>query len=212
MSFKSLALLALVAPASLAGTSKLPCDIYDAAGTPCVAAHSTVRALYEKYDGSLYQVKRSDGKFLDVGTVNGIADSAKQDAFCATRSCIISIIYDQSGKKNDLTPAPAGSAVWRPDKGTNASRWPLTASKHKVYGVYFEGGEGYRNTNTSGIATGDDAESMYAVFKGDYYNGGCCFDYGHPKRIRSMMGKALWKRFTLAAPKVGDVDTAMGLG
>ena len=35
-----------------------PCDIYDDAkeGTPCVAAHSTVRALYGKYDGSLYQV------------------------------------------------------------------------------------------------------------------------------------------------------------
>jgi hypothetical protein len=28
-----------------------PCDILDAAGNPCVAAHSTVRALYSKYDG-----------------------------------------------------------------------------------------------------------------------------------------------------------------
>ena len=38
-----------------------PCDIYDAApeGTPCVAAHSTVRALYAKYDGPLYQVQRT---------------------------------------------------------------------------------------------------------------------------------------------------------
>ena len=30
-----------------------PCDILDAAGNPCVAAHSTVRALYAKYDGPL---------------------------------------------------------------------------------------------------------------------------------------------------------------
>src|SRR5580704_10793364 len=36
-----------------------PCDIYAAASTPCVAAHSTTRALYAAYDGPLYQVKRS---------------------------------------------------------------------------------------------------------------------------------------------------------
>jgi hypothetical protein len=32
------------APAGAA--TSLPCDIYAAAGTPCVAAHSTTRALY----------------------------------------------------------------------------------------------------------------------------------------------------------------------
>src|SRR5215475_3055655 len=47
---------------------KGPCDIYAAAGDPCVAAHSTTRALYASYDGPLYQVLRqSDGKTLDVG-------------------------------------------------------------------------------------------------------------------------------------------------
>src|SRR5213075_2568632 len=35
-----------------------PCDIYARAGTPCVAAHSTTRALYASYDGPLYQVRR----------------------------------------------------------------------------------------------------------------------------------------------------------
>ena len=40
-----------------------PCDIYAAGGTPCVAAHSTTRALYGSYNGSLYQVQRvSDRK------------------------------------------------------------------------------------------------------------------------------------------------------
>ncbi|HXK04279.1 MAG TPA: arabinofuranosidase catalytic domain-containing protein, partial [Verrucomicrobiae bacterium] len=39
-----------------------PCDIYAAAGNPCVAAHSTTRALYASYNGPLYQVLRqSDG-------------------------------------------------------------------------------------------------------------------------------------------------------
>lgn len=34
--------------------SRLPCDIYASVGTPCVAAHSTVRALYAAYNGPLY--------------------------------------------------------------------------------------------------------------------------------------------------------------
>ena len=38
--------------------AKCPCDIYAAGGTPCAAAHSTVRALYATYNGPLYQVKR----------------------------------------------------------------------------------------------------------------------------------------------------------
>ncbi|HET9170549.1 MAG TPA: arabinofuranosidase catalytic domain-containing protein, partial [Actinospica sp.] len=36
-----------------------PCDIYASGGTPCVAAHSTTRALYGNYNGNLYQVQRS---------------------------------------------------------------------------------------------------------------------------------------------------------
>src|SRR5436853_6371214 len=68
-----------------------PCDIYAAAGTPCVAAHSTTRALYASYNGPLYQVMRqSDGKILDIGVVQPsvtdagrYADAAAQDAFCA---------------------------------------------------------------------------------------------------------------------------------
>ena len=48
-----------------AGTQ--PCDIYAAAGTPCVAAHSTVRALYSAYSGVLYQVRRSsDGTSFSI--------------------------------------------------------------------------------------------------------------------------------------------------
>ena len=47
-----------------------PCDIYGAAGTPCVAAHSTTRALSAAYNGQLYQVKRDlDDRTLDIGVV-----------------------------------------------------------------------------------------------------------------------------------------------
>src|SRR5437870_7801967 len=81
-----------------------PCDIYAAAGTPCVAAHSTTRALYAAYSGPLYQVKRqSDGAVKDIGVVpattsgpGGYADAATQDAFCANTVCWITTLYDQS--------------------------------------------------------------------------------------------------------------------
>ena len=46
-----------------------PCDIYGAAQTPCVAAYSTVRALYASYGGPLYQVQRaSDNAVRDIGS------------------------------------------------------------------------------------------------------------------------------------------------
>ena len=85
-----------------------PCDIYTAAKTPCVAAHSTTRALYAAYKGPLYQVLRqSDGKTLDIGIeAGGYANAAAQDAFCANTYCWISKLYDQSPKHNDLTQPP----------------------------------------------------------------------------------------------------------
>src|ERR1039458_10260109 len=47
-----------------------PCDIYAKAGDPCVAAHSTTRAMYASYNGPLYQVVRqADGGSLDIGVV-----------------------------------------------------------------------------------------------------------------------------------------------
>ena len=60
-----------------------------------------------------------------------------------------------------------------------ATRSPLVVGGHSVYGAYFEGGMGYRNDHTSGIATGDEPESMYMVVAGRHYNDGCCFDYGN---------------------------------
>ena len=55
--------------APAAGTTKAPCDIYADDGGPCVAAHSTVRALYATYDGPLYQVKKADGTTKDIGVL-----------------------------------------------------------------------------------------------------------------------------------------------
>ncbi|MFE0465428.1 arabinofuranosidase catalytic domain-containing protein, partial [Kitasatospora sp. NPDC058965] len=159
-----------------------PCDIYAAGGTPCVAAHSTTRALYAGYSGALYQVRRaSDGAAKDIGLLStgGYADAAAQDAFCAGTSCVITVIYDQSGKGNHLTQGPGGGAAPNPDNLANATAAPITVGGHPAYGVYIPQGTGYRNDHTSGIATGDQPEGMYAIFDGSHYNGGCCFDYGN---------------------------------
>jgi hypothetical protein len=159
-----------------------PCDIYAAGGTPCVAAHSTTRALYAGYDGPLYKVERaSDDATTDIYPLatGGYANAATQDSFCADTYCYITEIYDQSGHGNNLTDAPAGGAASGPDILANAAAAPATAGGHKVYGVYISPGMGYRDDRTSGIATGDEAEGEYAVLDGTHYDGSCCFDYGN---------------------------------
>ena len=163
--------------------SQGPCDIYAAGGTPCVAAHSTTRALYAAYTGSLYQVRRSsDNSTRNIGVVSGFADAASQDSFCAGTSCVITVIYDQSGHNNNLTQAPAGGAAPGPDNLANATAAPTSLSGHEAYGVYIPPGTGYRDNTATGTATGDNPEGEYAVFDGTHFNGGCCFDYGNAEK------------------------------
>jgi hypothetical protein len=171
-----------------------PCDIYAAAGDPCVAAHSTTRALYASYNGPLYQVLRqSDGKTLNVGVVKpvaspaadagGYADAAAQDAFCANTYCWIATIYDQSPKHNDLTQAPRGGFSGPGMGGFNnlpvADMAPITIMGHKAYGVFIEPGMGLRQNDAKGTAVDDQSEGQYWVINGQHYNSGCCFDYGN---------------------------------
>jgi len=166
------------------GAAKQPCDIYAEDGGPCVAAHSTVRALYASFDGPLYQLRKADGTTRDIvpSVAGGFADSLAQDEFCAGSACTISVIYDQSGYGNHLTKAPPGAAKSTPDTEANAAARPATFAGHKVYGLHITPGVGYRNNDACGAATGDDPETEYMVVAGDYYNGGCCFDYGNMER------------------------------
>jgi len=173
---------------------KGPCDIYAAADDPCVAAHSTTRALYASYNGSLYQVLRqSDGKTLDIGVVQsvaspvpdagGYADAAAQDAFCANTYCWITTIYDQSPKHNHLTQAPRGGFSGPAMGGFNnlplADMAPISIMGHKAYGVFIEPGMGLRTDDPKGAAVDDQAEGQYWVVNGAHFNNGCCFDYGN---------------------------------
>jgi hypothetical protein len=181
---KSSIALSLAASVSLAAAG--PCDIYASGGTPCVAAHGTTRALYNAYNGPLYQVKRgSDGKTTDIFPLSagGVANAATQDSFCAKTTCLISVIYDQSGSANHLYQAPKGAFSGPEADGSDnlasAIGAPVTLNGKKAYGVFIPPGTGYRNDKTSGVATGNAAESMYAVLDATHYNDACCFDYGN---------------------------------
>ena len=168
-----------------------PCDVYERGGAPCVAAHSTTRALYAAYDGPLYQVMRqSDGKTLDIGVVKptatdpgGYADAAAQDAFCKDTYCWITVLYDQSGKGNHLYQAPRGGFSGPAMGGYNnvpVADWaPVNVMGHKVYGLFIAPGMGLRLNDPTGTAVDDQAEGQYWVISGHHYNSGCCFDYGN---------------------------------
>ncbi|KAF7169969.1 hypothetical protein CNMCM5623_002493 [Aspergillus felis] len=137
-----------------------PCDYYSWGGTPCVAAHSTTRALYSSYNGLLYQVIReSDWQSKNIGTLYAVR------------------------QWNHLTQAPPGAFNGPASNGYDnlaiADSAPVLMNSQKVYGVHIKPGMGYRNNAAKGTATGDEAQGMYAIFDGTTYNDQCCFDYGN---------------------------------
>lgn len=209
-----------------AGMPKAPCDIYAEDGGPCVAAHSTVRALYATYDGPLYQVKKGDGMVKDIHPIKpgGFANAAEQDMFCGVDACTISIIYDQSGWRNHLTKSPPGMAKRTPGNEANAKALPVTFSGNKVYGVRILPGVGYRNNSACGTAMGDNAETIYMVVAGDVYNDACCFDYGNMERNSADNGEGtmeavyfgnctIWNKGAGNGPWVmGDLENGLWAG
>jgi hypothetical protein len=188
-------------PNTIPPRPKGPCDIYTAAGSPCVAAHSSTRALYASYNGPLYQVMRqSDGKTIDIGVVQpgendpgGYADASAQDAFCANTLCWITTIYDQSGKDNHLVQAPPGTFRGPAKGGFNtlpiADMAPITIIGHKVYGVYIMPGMGLRNNDATGLAINDEPQSIYMVCDGTHFDSGCCFNYGNTSTNSRAVGR-----------------------
>ncbi|MEV4388291.1 arabinofuranosidase catalytic domain-containing protein [Micromonospora sp. NPDC049580] len=173
-------------------TTTLPCDIYTAGGTPCVAAHSTTRALYASYNGSLYQVRRSsDNSTRNIGVLStgGRANSATQDSFCANTTCVITVIYDQSGRGNNLGYQGAGG-IGGAVQPAVATRESLTVGGNKVYSLYINGNSSYwRDGHLTGVPTGAAPEGMYMVTSGTHVNSGCCFDYGNSETTRRADGR-----------------------
>ena len=121
-----------------------PCDITAKAGNPCVAAHSTVRALYSAYDGPLYKVIRNaDGESTNIGVLKagGFANIAKHESFCTKLDCVISNIFDQSPQGNHLGPR---------HKLVNASQHKVYVGGDNtpVYGMYFDPGRDRKSANS----------------------------------------------------------------
>ncbi|MFI6316751.1 lectin [Nonomuraea sp. NPDC050556] len=166
-----------------------PCDIYASGGTPCVAAHSTVRALYSSYSGNLYQVRRSSDsttRNVAVLAAGGPANAATQDAFCAGTSCVVTVVYDQSGRGNDLWYQGSGVVPGSPQsKPATATSESLTVGGAKAYSLYINPGNSYwRDGHLTGVPTGSAPEGMYMVTSGTHVNSGCCFDYGNSETTR----------------------------
>ena len=233
------AVWATAAAATAGGRPRGSCDIYAAAGTPCVAAHSTVRALYATYDGPLYSLRRASDQatmVIRVDPATGFADASAQKAFCPALSsslhlvCEVERIFDQSPRGNHLDKVqvdPHDNPHKKPIRGVDPMSEELTIAGHAVFSAYFEGGDhtgngtmGYRAENTTGVAQNDTAESMYAVVSGTHYNGRCCFDYGntegnhgkphpHPK---SGDGKMEAICFSSSKPAGGTWSTGPGDG
>ena len=213
-------------PGSGTATVKGPCDIYADDGGPCVAAHSTIRALYGNYNGPLYQVRKTDCTAKDIGVVSpgGFANSAEQDAFCGSSACTISMIYDQSPQGNHLTKSPPGMAKVTAGNEANAKAISATFGGNKVYGVHIVPGVGYRNNQAKGTAMGDEAETEYMIVQGDLYNGGCCFDYGNMERNSADNGEGtmeavyfgnctIWGKGAENGPWVmGDLENGLWAG
>jgi hypothetical protein len=210
--------LGLVATGSLVHAG--PCDIYYSGGTPCVAAHSTTRALYNAFSGALYQVSRgSDGATTDIFPLfaGGVANAAAQDSFCASTTCLITIIYDQSGAGNHLTQAPPGGAASGPDPNgydylASAVGAPVTLNGKKAYGVFISPFTGYRNNAATGTATGDEPEGLYAVFDGTHYNRACCFDYGNAETSSTDNGNGHMEAIYFGAGDGSGHGTGAGNG
>jgi non-reducing end alpha-L-arabinofuranosidase len=183
-----------------------PCDIYAAASpaTPCVAAYSTVRVLRSAYTGPLYQVRKggpdpntgSGGMTQDIGSVAGFADAAAQNTFCGTSICTVSILYDQSGRGNNLTVAKRGcymGTASEDDYESDAKRRPLKVSGRDVYALYMDKHDGYRSgggvayPNRSmpgaGMPRGEEPQGIYMVAEGSGRRPGtgccCCWNFGN---------------------------------
>jgi non-reducing end alpha-L-arabinofuranosidase len=174
-----------------------PCDIYAAAAepTPCVAAYSPVRRLSSTYTGPLYQLRRggpdpntgSGGETQDIGQLpNGFADVTAHEAFCGSMTCTFSVIYDQSGRENNLTVAKRGcyeGTAAEDDYESDAKRRPTMVGGNEVYALYMDKHEGYRNNEADGMPTGSMPQGIYSVAEGSGKRPGagccCCWNFGN---------------------------------
>jgi hypothetical protein len=125
---------------------------------------------------------------LDVGTVDGYADAAAQDAYCEGGGCTIKIIFDQSGQGHHLTIAPPGSAKDTWGLPANAENLPVLINGRSVYGILIRPEQGYRAGcnqcefppgGPNGTAVDDEPQTEYMDSSQENLINGCCFNSGN---------------------------------
>ena len=189
--------ISLVAQQSATGAAPSrpqgPCDIYAAAGDPCVAAHSTTRALYASYSGPLYQVLRqSDGKTLNIGVVQPprlLTRCGRIRRRCRAGYLLCQhLLLDHDDLRSVSEAQRSRSSPPRRLQRSGYGRLQQPAHSrhgsgdgHGPQGLrrLREPGMGLRRTTSKGTAVDDQAEGQYWVVNGLHFNNGCCFDYGN---------------------------------
>lgn len=150
---------------------------------------------------------------VPLSAPGGLVNASVQEEFCAGTSCAVWRIVDQSLYNNDLTPAPPGGSARHVDNGVNASALPVRMPDgSRAYGALFVHGanQGYRIDITNGVAvcvaalaparpapkkvltspskpphrSGNEAETIYMVTSGEYYNPDCCLCVARTFRAR----------------------------
>jgi hypothetical protein len=112
-----------------------------------------------------------------AGSAWAITLDAAGPAYPPRADCVIEIVYDQSGNGNHMLPATPAINNPAYDNPVNATRHSITVGGHRVFGMFFESGMGYRAQNTTAVARGNDPETLLMVTSGTHFNDGCCFDY-----------------------------------
>src|SRR5204863_4155642 len=94
-------------------------------------------------------------------SADGFAEASAVDAACGAGTCTVSLIYDQSGKANDLPVAKRGLTNGGMYAGMDDFETPIAANAklmvggHSVYSLYMDARQGYRITRAgAGVPTG----------------------------------------------------------
>ena len=168
------------------GESPLPVNLPWAPGPCCRDANPNAcpNQCDKKSPGACPVLPGPDGACV------GCATCGHPTRIPTLAACMITRIFDQSGSRNHLhvigqpdglNPIATGGRLHKgaPMTGTDASADPLFVDGAPVYSAKFDGGMGFRQNVTSGVAVGNEPETIYMVASGRVYNSGCCFDYGN---------------------------------
>ncbi len=181
--------IALVSPATVAqAAGPQSCDIYASGGTPCVAAHSTTRALYGAYNG-----RALPGPAL-VGQHHPGHRRAERGRVRQRRRAGLVLRRHHLPHHRSSTTSPAGEqpphpgaprrrspARLRADSTTSPTR-PRRRSRSAAARRTASSSLPAPATATTTPTASPPATSPRGctpIFDGTHYNGGCCFDYGN---------------------------------